>query len=216
MKSDEQLKQDVLDEFRWDPAIDAGDIEVSVHQGVVTINGTVSSCTQKLAARKAVQRVAGGKALVIELGVRAPAPDLSVDEAIAEALVAVLKWTEGLPQEGIGVEVERGCVTLTGEVEWGYQRHAAEMAVSRIRGVVGVVNRIAVCGDADPAEVSAQIAAALKRRAQAGAQSVAVEVRDGVVTLRGTVGSLAEKKVAHGAARSTPGVRSIVDQLVVA
>jgi osmotically-inducible protein OsmY len=189
---------------------------VTVHDRVVTLSGNVPSYAQKLEVQKAVQRVSGSRGLVLELGIRAPGPDAHGDEAIASALLSALSWTEGVPEGAIRVQVERGCVTLTGAVEWGYQRLAAETIASRTRGVIGVMNQITVKHDADPAEISAQIAAAFKRRAMRGAERVHVDVQHGAVTLRGTVDSLAEKRAAHGIAWSTPGVKSVADELTVA
>lgn len=216
MKSDEQLKQDVIDELKWNAHIDADAIEVSVHDRVITLSGSVPSYAQKLAVQKAAQRVDGSRALVLELGIRGARADAHSDEAVAAAIVSALRWTEGIPDDAIGVKVERGCVTLTGAVEWGYQRLAAETIASRTRGVIGVMNEIAVRHDADPAEVSAQIAAALKRRALKGAERVRIDVQHGTVILRGEVDSMAEKRAANGVAWSTPGVKSVIDELTIA
>jgi osmotically-inducible protein OsmY len=216
MKSAATLRQDIEQELYWDPALDARNIEVAVHDRIVTLRGSVSSCAQKIAAQKAAQRVGGCRALVLELDVPEPPPGARSDEELAQAIVSALKWQEGLDEESIQVEVERGCVTLSGEVDWGYQRHAAEMLVSRMRGVVGVMNQIAVRANEAAADVGTQIAAALARRAQREFAGIAIDARDGIVTLTGTVSSLAEKRAACGAAWSARGVRSVVDHLNVA
>lgn len=216
MKSDESLKRDVEQELRWDPAIDARQLAVRVHDCIVTLAGSVPSFAQKIAAQKAVRRVAGCRGLVLEVEVTSPSPAQHRDEDLVSAIVAALNWREELKEHAIQVEVERGCVTLTGEVEWGYQRHAAEMLVSRMCGVLGVVNRIAVRTNETGVDVGVQISAALARWAEHECDGIAIDARDGVVTLTGTVGSLAEKRAACKAAWSAQGVRQVVDQLSVA
>ena len=215
MKTDEQLRQDAFDELHWDPAVDARHIEIAVHDRVVTLRGTVTSYAQKIAVEKAIQRMKDVKAFVVELAVQAPAPETHSDRSVADAVLAILAATDGLPVNTIDATVQRGCVTLSGEVDWGYQRRAAELAVGRIRGVVGIVNRIAVRIEADPAEIRAKIDAALKRRAQSEANSLQIDVREGVVTLSGAVGSLAERRAAEGVAWHTRGVRDVVNRLMV-
>lgn len=215
MKSDAALKQDVEEELFWDPTVDARQIAVAVRDRIVTLHGAVSSWAQKFAAQKAAQRVAGIRALVLELTVAA-SPGMRADQDLAAAIVTALRWQEGLQDQTIRAEVEHGCVTLDGVVDWGYQRHAAEALVSQMAGVVGVTNRITVSVQQTAADVGAQIAAALARRAQRESSAISVEAADGVVTLTGTVDSLAEKRAACGAAWSVKGVREVIDRLTVA
>lgn len=216
MKSDEALKQDVEQELLWDSAVDARNITVTVHGRVVTLEGSVSSYAQKLAVQKAAQRVADSRAVVLELSVRSPSPSKHTDEDMAAAVMSTLKWQEGVPENAIQVVVERGCVTLRGEVDHGYQRQAAETAVSRMRAVVGLSNQITVRGDEVATDIHAQIVRALARRAQRESARVQVDAHDGVVRLTGTVDSLAEKRAACGVAWAAKGVRWVVDQLSVA
>ena len=215
MKSDDELRQDIVEELQWDPAVDERGIEVAVHDRLATLSGTVPSYAHKIAVEKAVQRVDGVRAVLVQLDISPPAGQARADEAIAASATAVLDATEGLPPGAISVKADRGCLTLSGMLEWGYQRRAAEIAVGRLRGVLGIVNRIEVRSDADAADVEAKIAGALKRRARADAQRMNIEVRDGVVTLSGAVHSLAEKRAAEGGAWATRGVREVVDRLTV-
>lgn len=215
MKSDEQLRQRALDELHWDPAVDARHIDVIVEDRVVTLRGSVPSYAQKIAVEKAIQRMKDVKAFVVELAVQPRAPETYSDRSITDAVLSVLAATEGLPLDAIGATVQRGCVTLTGEVEWGYQRRVAELAVGRIRGVVGILNEIVVLNEADPAEIRSKIEAALKRRAQSEASRLQIDVREGIVTLSGTVGSLAERRAAEGVAWHTRGVRDVLNRLTV-
>ncbi|KVP55764.1 OsmY domain-containing protein [Burkholderia ubonensis] len=215
MKSDATLKQHVEQELFWDPALDARRIDVDVRDRVVTLRGTVASWAQKFAAQKAAQRVGGARALVLELAVAAP-PYARADQDLAAAIMSAFKWQEALQDQPVRAQVDHGCVTLDGEVDWGYQRLAAETIVSRMAGVVGVVNRIQVRAAHTASDVGAQIAAAFARRAQRESAAISVDAADGVVTLSGTVDSLADRRAACGAAWSVKGVREVVDRLTVA
>ncbi|MHB1146438.1 MAG: BON domain-containing protein [Lutibacter sp.] len=57
MKTDAEIKNDVLDELAWQPNIDETKIGVIVEDGVVTLNGVVDNYTKKVAAEKAVKTV---------------------------------------------------------------------------------------------------------------------------------------------------------------
>jgi osmotically-inducible protein OsmY len=216
MKSDEALKHDVEQELLWDSAVDARNITVTVHGRIVTLEGSVSSYAQKLAAEKAARRVADSRAIVLELVVRPPSRLKHTDGDLAAAVMSTLKWQEGVPENAIQVIVDRGCVTLSGEVDHGYQRQAAETAVTRMRDVLGLSNQITVRGAEVATDIHTQIAKALARRAQRESTRVNVDVHDGVVRLTGTVDSLAEKRAACGVAWAAKGVRWVVDQLSVA
>jgi osmotically-inducible protein OsmY len=137
MISDFQLRQDVLDELEFEPAVDAAHIGVSAHAGVVTLSGFVSSYAEKMAAENAVRRVKGVRAVAEEIEVRLPSDKKTTDDEIARRAVDILKWRVGIPAERIGITVEKGIVTLTGEVEWAFQRRDAEAAIHKLtRGTV--------------------------------------------------------------------------------
>ncbi|WP_321915688.1 BON domain-containing protein [Paraburkholderia sp. J11-2] len=215
MKSDEALRDEVARELAWDPEVDISRVDVSVQDRIVTLSGTVPGYAQKMAVRRAVERVAGCRAIVFELTV-APPPKLQhSDIDLAEAIVVALRWQAGLAESQVHIEVDRGCVTLVGEVDWGYQRNLAEKVVSRMRGVMGVVNRISVRNSDAVADVAGHISAALARRAQREFAGIHVTVEDGVATLSGKVSSLRDRRAACGAAWATRGVRRVVDELVV-
>jgi osmotically-inducible protein OsmY len=215
MKADEALKHDVEQELAWDLALDASGIDVDVREGIVTLSGQVPDYAQKLAAGLAAERVAGCRAIALALEV-APPPDAGYADAdLANALMVALRWQAGLTGDRVRAEVERGFVTLLGEVDWGYQRHAAEQVVDRMRGVVGVANLITVRNSDAVFEVAQHISAALARRAQREFAGIHIDVNNGVVTLSGTVSSLPERRAACGAAWATRGVRAVVDQLTV-
>ncbi|HDR9273776.1 TPA: BON domain-containing protein [Burkholderia vietnamiensis] len=215
MKSDAVLKQDVEQALFWNPAIDARRIDVEVRDRIVTLRGSVDSWAQKLEAQKTALHVADARALVLELSVTPPA-SACADHELAIAITFALGWQEALRDHKIAVEVDHGCVTLDGEVDHAYQSRAAEAMVSRMIGVVGVANRIRVRADQTVPDVGARIADALARRARRESSGISIDASDGVVTLSGTVASLADKRAVCGAAGAVRGVRQVVDRLTVA
>ncbi|KVC94710.1 OsmY domain-containing protein [Burkholderia ubonensis] len=215
MKTDRQVKQDVEEELAWDPAVDSTRIGVEVEDRVVTLSGHPSSVAEKVAAEHAAHRVAGVKAVVVDMSVHLPHDERHTDEDIAKAVRAVLHWTAGLRDDAIHVQTEKGWITLSGKVDWGYQRQRALRAVSQMRGIVGVSDAIEVGGDVLAGDIGATIRKAMQRHAEREANHIDVIVQDGTVTLNGKVDSYAEREVARGAAWSAPGVRVVVDNLVV-
>lgn len=211
MKTDLQLKKEVTEELDWDPAIDAAAIGVEVREGVVTLSGHLPSYAEKLAAEHAAEKVSGVRAVVVNLDVR-PTGEFS-DEAIAIAARDALQWHVHVPDDAIKLRVENGRVTLSGEVEWGYQRKLAERTVSQLRGVTGVTNQIKMRVRPAPDDVVERIEAALRRHAEREAKHISVSMRDGTVTLAGRVDSRAQRLAAVGAAWSAPGVGAVVDDL---
>src|SRR5271169_2743295 len=142
MVSDLELQKDVLDELEFEPSVNAAHIGVIANKGVVTLTGFVMSYAEKLAAERAARRVKGVKAIAEEIEVRLPSGTRHADDEIAARAVNILKWQVGLPADRITVKVERGIVTLTGEVEWRFQKTDAEHVVHKLSGVVGIVNQI--------------------------------------------------------------------------
>ncbi|QBY55762.1 BON domain-containing protein [Cupriavidus oxalaticus] len=211
MKSDYQVQKDVEEELDWDPAIDAASIGVEVHDGIVTLNGHLSSFAEKLAAERATERVSGVRGVVVKLDVSPPSA--FPDEAIAHAARDALEWHVHVPSDAIKVRVERGWVTLSGNVNWGYQKNLAERTVGQLRGVVGIINNIRMNERTAPPDVENRIEEALRRHALREAHHISVKVKDGTATLTGRVDSLAERRAAVGAAWSAPGISAVIDQL---
>jgi osmotically-inducible protein OsmY len=215
MKTDAQLKADVSQELEWDPSINATTVGVSVKDGVVTLSGHLQTYAEKLAAERAVQRVAGVKAVAVELDVLLAPNHVHSDTDIAQAIESALKWQAFVPPERVQVKVEHGWVTLGGEVDWDYQRSAAAKAVRPLRGVVGLDNRITLKPQAKPGNISQRIQEALTRHAQREARDIAVAVSGSTVTLSGRVDTWAERRAVQGAAWSAPGVTEVINHLSV-
>jgi osmotically-inducible protein OsmY len=216
MKTDRQLQEDILNELDWEPSVDASRIGVEVSEGVATLSGHVDSYTQKWAAERAAQRVAGIKSVAIELDVVLPVPHQRNDTEIAKAATDAIDWNASIPKDTVKLVVENGWVTLSGDAEWAFIRNAAETSVRNLYGVKGVVNKIVIRPRIEPRGVKTKIEAALYRRAHLDAAAITIGVDKGTVTLTGAVDSLAERNTVEWAAWSAPGVRKVIDNLVVA
>lgn len=213
MKTDQQLQQDVITELAWEPSVTSTKIGVEVKDGVVTLAGHVDSYIEKWEAQRAAQRVSGVKALAVEMDVALPGSGARNDVDIARAASNVLRWSTYWPEDQIKVLVESGWITLSGELDWEYQREAAERSVRGLMGVIGISNQIVLKSSAALKPVKSEIEAALKRRIHSDSRHITVDVKGTDVTLSGTVHSWAERDAARNAAWSTAGVNNVADSL---
>ena len=166
MRSDDEIKRDVEEELRWDPDLEHADIAVAVKDGVVTLSGFVRSWGQRRAAEQAAKRIAGVLGIANDIEVRLPMIHQRPDPEIARDAVDAIKLWLPFSYENIKVVVKDGWITLEGEVEWNYQREAAEKAVSRLKGVKGVSNFIQIKPRAAPTDIRRKIEEAFRRHAE--------------------------------------------------
>jgi osmotically-inducible protein OsmY len=152
---DSLIRDDVLFELKWDPKITSNDIAVAVKDGVVTLSGYVSSYWEKDAAEKAAKRVYGVKAVANDVEVKLGLT--RTDPEIARDAVHELESHVSVPNDSIKVTVRSGWVTLEGSVEWQYQKSLAESSVKKLKGVIGVTNKIEVKPKASPQEIKGKI-----------------------------------------------------------
>jgi len=216
MENDQQIQQDVLAELRWDARVAPNEIGVAVKDGVVTLSGQVESYTKKWAAEDAALRVRGVRGVANDVEVKLPFDDQRSDADIASAAINALKWDASIPTDKVQVTVAKGWVTLKGQVDWNFQKEAAEREVRNLKGVLGVVNLITVAPHAKPRDIKKKIEDALVRSVKTDAKSINVDVNGSKVILNGTVRSYAEKKEAERAAWSAPGITAVDDRISVA
>lgn len=213
--SDSTIRQDIMDELDFEPSIDAANVGVAVKDGIVTLTGNVKTFIERMTAEDAVKRVKGVRGLASEIEVVPIGSNKVTDEDIVQRCLNVLKWNTGIPEGAIQVKVSKGLVTLEGSAPWQYQKAAAENAIRRLPGVIGINNKIAIMPQTSPADVKKRIEEAFRRDAEVEAKAITVSVTGGTVTLEGRVKAWAERKAAVRAAWSALGVKVVDDRISV-
>jgi osmotically-inducible protein OsmY len=215
MKSDTQIKQDVLDELAWDPEIEATRVGVEVKDGAVTLLGSISTYRQKFAAREAAKRIAGVRAVVDKLQIELPSQHRMSDSGLAERIAHVLNWNVSANGKDIKAEVSDGVVTLNGELEHQYERENILRNIEHVSGVANVIDLMTVKPQISATAVQRDILAALRRHAVVEAEKITVVTTNSVVTLEGCVESIDEMERAERAAWAAPGVTNVISNLKV-
>ncbi len=216
MRTDEDIRDDILAEIDWEPQIESTEVGVTVKNGAVTLAGTVGSFSEKLAAERAAKRVKGVYAIAEEMKVKYPSDRTVSDEEIAKRIANIIEWNTSIPRDTVKAEVRDGYVTLTGDVDWNYQREVARNQISSVLGVTAVSNLINVKPRVAKSDVSKEINRALHRNADLESSHVQVDVSGGKVTLSGNVKAWYERKLVEDAVWAAPGVTQVVDNLRVA
>jgi len=215
MSHDQQISQNVLAELSWEPSVDSTHIGVTANDGIVTLSGHVESFVEKHAAETAARRVRGVKAVAEEIEVRLPFDIMRGDEEIATAAVDRLGWDVSVPRDSIKVTVEKGWVTLTGQVDWNYQRDAAAHDVRGLFGVIGVSNKTTIKPTADATSIRDNIMHALHRSWFFDPKTISVTAQGGKVTLTGTVKSWEDRELATATAWAAPGATAVENDITI-
>ncbi len=213
MSHDEKLQKIVMAQLQWDPSIDAAKIGVTAVDGVVTLSGHVETFAEKHAAEAATRLVKGVRAVVEEIEVRLAFDAARDDSTIAAAAIARLSWDTSVPQDTVKVTVEKGWISLTGQVDWFYQKAAAEQDVQRLFGVRGVSNEISIKPRVDITNISDDIMHAMHRSWFFDPKTIVVTANRGQVVLKGTVQSPHERQVAAVTAWAAPGVTDVINEI---
>ena len=214
-KTDTEIKTDVLSELQYDPSLKVTEIGVLVKDGTVTLNGYTTSFDEKLAAVHAVKRVAGVLAIADDIELHIPDANHRTDGEIAAAAAHKIEWSTTIPKGTVEITVRNGWIILEGEVEWWYQKNAAETVVRHLVGVHGVSNSISIKPNDKIPAVGMDIEAAIDRNAMLDASKIRVEIVGSKVILHGTVRTLAQREEAERIAWAAQGVFSVEDHLAV-
>jgi osmotically-inducible protein OsmY len=215
MSHDIQLEEAVIAELGWEPSVVAPYIGVAASDGAVTLTGHVRTYMEKHGAEAAARRVRGVKAVIDEIEVRLQSEHIRGDIEIGQAAVHSLASDVAVPEGAVKVTVDKGWVTLTGGVEWHFQKEAAEQDIRRLFGVVAVINDIAIDRKVDVSTISDDITHALHRSWFFDPKTIDVSAEGGKVRLTGTVKSPHDRQLAAATAWAAPGATDVENDIVV-
>lgn len=215
MKSDRRLREDVINELKWDPSVNDANISVKAKSGLLILSGHVDSLSEKVRAETAVKRVAGVKALEIRLEVKLLYSTEREDEDIAKSAENVVRWSNDLRNNSVNIVVEKGWITLTGFVAWAFQKQNIGFSLQNLMGVVGIRNLISIESKASNQAIKSEIEKTLLRHGEAFTEQVAISVNGAEVTLSGAVYSWAERDLIAHIAWHTAGVKLVHNQITI-
>lgn len=215
MKNNEELQKDVQDAIKWEPLLKAAEIGVIAKDGIITLTGTVDSFFKKTEAEDAAKKVMGVKAVVEKIDVNFHALGKTNDSDIASSVINTLKWNWAIPQDKITIKVEKGRVTLEGDLEWDYQREAVKTAVAKLTGVTAVINNISIKSEMQDELEKKEVEHALARNWSLNDRDIRVEASGTTIKLTGVVFSSYQKDEAGRIAWNTPGVNLVSNELVI-
>lgn len=216
MRTDIDIQRDVMEELRWDPVLHSAEIGVTVKDGIVTLLGYVDNYIQQLAAENAAKRVKDVRAVAVDLTINLPHEQRRTDSDLAAAALNALKWSSFVPEDRIKLKVDKGWISMDGDVEWQFQKESAYHAVKDLIGIHGVINHIIVRPRLSPVIVKDVIKKALERSAEIEADRINILTDGGRIVLKGKVRSWAERNEVERAVWATPGVIDVKDELTIA
>lgn len=215
-RKDADIQKDIIAELKWCPEVEETEIGVIVKDGAVTLTGTVPKYSDKEAAKKAAKRIKGVRAIADEMEVKLAYQMEGSDEEIAHRIANIFSWNSQIPGDDVKAEVRNGIVSLSGEVDWQYQKNTVQSYVKDIKGVKSVLNNIKIRERANAGDIKNEIVKALHRHATIEADHVKVMVEGSTVTLTGDVDTYFDMDLVEDAAWAAPGVTKVVDKLRVA
>lgn len=214
--SNEDLQKAVLNAIKWQPMLHAAEIGVTVRDGVITLSGVVDAYAKKIEAENAAKSVPGVKAVAEEIEVKFfDSIYMKNDTDIANEVMNAWKWNWEIPHNKVKVTVENGWVTLEGEVEWNYEKDAAQKSVEKLMGVKGVSNHITLLYESKDTVEKTAVEDAMGLNWSLKSKNIQVTVSDHKVTLSGTVDSIYQKEEAGRIAWAAPGIWSLNNELIV-
>jgi osmotically-inducible protein OsmY len=213
-KPNSLLELDVRETLDWDPVVDDRRISVDADDGHVKLTGSVPTYYDKLRAADDAWSVGGVKTLDNELLVGLVGAAIN-DQQLADACRAALDHERVVPKGSVTPEVTNGSVQLRGRVRNPFQRHAAELAASRVDGVLAIENLIATSPEPIPSDIADRINKAFKRSAIIDDSKITVTNDGRTIYLSGVVGSYAAMREALDTASAAPGVDHVVNDLMI-
>ena len=215
MKNDIKLESDVLKAMTWEPLLRMEKIGVMAKKGVITLTGRVESLIKKTEAEKTAKKTKGVVAVVNDIEIQPDHQTTKQDHDIATDLQKAFRANWDIPDDKITVSVDKGWITMTGDLEWEYQKDAALAATRQIKGVTGLTNAIAICSVKIDKIEKMEIEKALVQSSAIDDREIHVTVTGNIVSLDGIVSTLYEKEQAGKIAQNTPGVLRVENGLAV-
>ena len=215
MNANETLQLNVVQQLDWDPAVDSSRIGVTVKDGIVTLTGHVPTYAEKFRAEKVAKGVRGVRGVADEIEVAPPPSLIRTDSDIAAMAVQALEWDVSVPHDKIKTTVRNGYVILEGEVEWQFQRQAAEKAIRGLSGVKSIQNLIMLKLRSSGKDVKNKIVSALHRSAEDDARHIEVEIKDDTAILKGSVHTWAAREEAEDAVWAAPGINKVDNRIII-
>ena len=215
MKTDEILEKDVSNSLKWESLVMNSNVIVISDDGIVTLTGVVDNFTKRTLAENNTRKITGVKSVINKIYVVFDNWEEKKDVAIKAEILTSFRWNWNTLNDTIKVRVLNGWVTLSGELEWHYQREAAKEAVINLIGVKGVSNYISIKSQVDTEIKSTSLRLALENHYALDSKNIEIEVLDSKIILKGTVDSWYQKEIAKQIAWKTPGVLHVIDELII-
>ena len=213
MKKDIETQENVLEELRHTPMINANEIGVTVKNGLVTLSGMVDTYPQKIRIERAVKKVKGVRGIAEDIEVVLPLNHKKNDSEIAQAILHAIEWHSALQLDKVNILVEDGCVVIEGTADWDFQRKSVSQVASHIVGVKSVINNIKLSPVPSTDNIRNKMQAAFARNATIAAEKIEISIENSKVILSGIVNSWAEYEEAERTAWATPGVAKVENNL---